>query len=169
MTRPNPRVSRWAEEVGRQRSALGLTAAQLPTPVVLSLIHMESAGDPHVHRPRSQYHGLLQMGRPAGLDVGLEDRGIGTTAELSGDGARAIELHMRYLIRYQSRHDWVPWRVAALWKGGPGTAQTLAQQLDAGATKATALAHAEHARGIPNLTEYVRRFDVAHAVYGGAT
>lgn len=168
MTRALPAVTRWTAEVEQQRAARNLTATQLPTAVVLALIHVESAGDPSAHRPRSQFHGLLQMGRPAGLDVGLPDRGVRTSETLHGNGPLAIELHLRYLIRYQSRHEWVPWRVAALWKGGPGTAATLAAQLAAGATKVAALAHAERVRSIPNLTEYVRRFDVAYPVYGGA-
>jgi hypothetical protein len=86
MSKSIPNVMRWRADIERERGAAKLTPAQLDASTTLAIIHVESAGDPRARRPGSQFCGLLQMGRPAGIDVGLADRAADTTAPLLGDG-----------------------------------------------------------------------------------
>lgn len=162
------RVEAWREVVREERASLQLRESDYPDHVMLALIHVESAGradarDPK--RPQGQFWGLLQMGAAAGQDVGFElqhPRWL-TTQALHGDGRRAIRECLRYLSRYGARHKG-DWTTAALWKGGPGTASTVMRELPRRG-KASALAHAEQVHRIPNLREYVRRFDEAALLY----
>jgi hypothetical protein len=126
--------------------------------VILALIDVESAGDPEAHRKGSQFYGLLQMGKMAGLDVGIQ-----STAVLSGEDGDPeseddIEAFLRLCERYSDRHGYHPYRIAALWKGGAGTAKTIGALLAEGETFEFALAAAELRHKIPNLREYVLRF-----------
>lgn len=104
------RVAKWLPVVERYCPDLDPTS-------VLALIHVESAGDEFAHRPFSQFHGLLQMGRAAGIDVGLPDKGRKTTEPLSGDGEFAIDAFSDYVKRYGPVQGV---EIAILWKGGPG-------------------------------------------------
>lgn len=89
--------------------------------LVLALIHVESSGNPDARRRGSQFCGLLQMGRAAGLDIGLEDEGNATTEHLLGAPMWAVDSFLLYLERYWSRHRGNPEHIAVIWKGGPGT------------------------------------------------
>lgn len=165
MAQPREKVTRWLSEIDEVRSNLGLAPAKYGDATVLALIHVESSGDPCAHREDSQFWGLLQMGRLAGIDVGFEDLGRLTTRPLHGDGHHAIEAFMRYMERYKGRHDYQPSRIAALWKGGPGTAKTLYERLRKGDSWNAALQYAEENHRIGNLCEYVRRFTEAFQTY----
>jgi len=134
--------------------------------VCLALIHVESAGDEHARRPRSQFCGLLQMGRMAGMDVGLEDRGRATTEVLLGDGDLAIEYWDRYVERYRARHADDPERIAILWKGGPGYLSTVNSAIDIGIDAAVTLAAERHGF---SASEYLHRFRLAWDIYHDAT
>lgn len=95
----------------------------LPPAVVLALIHVESNGDEFAQRPGSQYHGLLQMGRAAGIDVGFRDMGVQTTQKLKGDGPAGLRAFAAYITRYAAHYKLDPEKpewFALLWKGGPG-------------------------------------------------
>jgi len=126
--------------------------------VVLALIAVESGGDPKAHRLLSQFHGLLQMGRGAGIDAGFADKGRHTTAVLNGNGALAIEKWHEYVERYRARHRDEPARIALLWKGGPGYLKTVNENHDAGAIWGDALNAADKKYGF-SAKEYLRRFD----------
>jgi len=191
------------------RALLNLTDEDYPDDVILSLIEVESNGDPEARRTTrvtvregsseeaafreavvgtvsripheddsevmllkgrvpSQFCGLLQMGRPAGIDVGFKRagfRGWDTTADLMGNGRLAIQKMLEYQERYRSRHVGSPDRIAALWKGGPGTASTIAERLVAGDALDTAIGYAADEHGIPRLPEYVRRFRTARKAW----
>jgi len=114
------KVARWADLVQRCIGLHGLEAV-LDRSVVLALIHVESNGNPQARRQGSQFCGLLQMGRAAGMDVGFTDAGRDTTAEFVGAPMWSIDSFLRYLRRYSDRHTWDPEHIAVLWKGGPGT------------------------------------------------
>lgn len=139
--------------------------SELDVPTVLALIEVESAGDEHARRPDSQFCGLLQMGRLAGIDVGYEDNGVNTTVDLLGDGEKAIRMMLRYQARYRSRTRGDGWAQAALWKGGPGTMRRVWEQIDKSRTPDEALLHAQKTVPLPALVEYVRRYRRALARY----
>lgn len=112
-------------------------------------------------RVPSQFCGLLQMGELAGLDVGFERKGFrgwDTTAPLLGNGRLSIEKFYEYQERYRKRTHRQPTRVAILWKGGPGTAKTVKEELNDGATLSEAIDLAADEHDIPRLAEYVERF-----------
>lgn len=132
---------------------------------ILALIHVESKGDPCAHRARSQYHGLLQMGRLAGVDAGMRDRGTDTTAGLHCNERQSILAFFAYMDRWEDRHHWTPIRMAILWKGGPSAALLVEESLDEDAALHDALALAERRYGITGLVQYVDRYKTAVAVY----
>lgn len=115
------RVARWLPEIRQTRRDRGLTEDQYPDELVLALIEVESTGDPEANRDNSEYHGLLQMGQDAALDLGYPDRGRLTSEFLMNEGRAAIDTFFRYQERYRSRHEYEPKYIALLWKGGPGT------------------------------------------------
>jgi hypothetical protein len=110
---------------------------------VLALIAVESAGNPSAHRPLSQFYGLLQMGKNAGIDAGFRDEGRHTTKALNGNGVLAIEKWHQYVERYRARHRDEPERIALLWKAGPGYLKFVNEETDAGASWDAALDSAE--------------------------
>jgi murein DD-endopeptidase MepM/ murein hydrolase activator NlpD len=85
---------------------------------VLSLIDVESNGDPSAHRANSQYYGLLQIGKANAADLGKSNR------DFDGDGEASLEGFFRYQQMYHSRTGYDPQLIALLWKGGPGTVRT---------------------------------------------
>jgi hypothetical protein len=163
------RVAQWHDEIEQALEEVGWTYDDYPVEHVLTLIHIESAGDPRARKRHvvSEFYGLLQMGRLAGIDVGLPDRGRRTASGLHGNGVLAIRLHVEYMRRYRARWDYdseVPEieRVAAVWKGGPGTARRLRRAVEEdGRTWDEALrwieSHARSSWRIPNLVQYVHR------------
>ena len=124
---------------------------------VLALIAVESAGNPSAHRDRSQFYGLLQMGRAAGSDAGFRDEGRYTTRSLNGNGILAIESWHKYVERYRARHRDEPLRIALLWKAGPGYLKYVNDETDAGASWDAALDSAEK-RYEFSAREYLKRF-----------
>lgn len=155
MTRP---TESWAHEIDGARQRVGVTAKQYPTHVVLAFIDVESDGDPEAHRPGSQFYGLLQMGKTAGLDVGLSDVSVLDGEDGDPDTEDDVEAFLRLCERYRSRHEYNPYAIATLWKGGAGTARTVQELMAQGQTFEFALAKAERLHQIHNLQEYVRRF-----------
>ena len=169
------RVARWAEPGDNGKSPIDVALEDLETDVicdvdVLSLIAVESMGNPSAHRHGSQFYGLLQMGRYAGLDVGMEDLGRHTTKGLSGNGIAALVAFVEYVNRYADR-VYSPESVAVLWKGGPGTAKAVLEAVEDGTDFDDAVDKAEAGEldntPIGNLSEYVRRFRGFKEVYHG--
>jgi hypothetical protein len=124
---------------------------------VLALIAVESAGNPSAHRPLSQFYGLLQMGKNAGIDAGFRDEGRHTTKALNGNGVLAIEKWHQYVERYRARHRDEPERIALLWKAGPGYLKFVNEETDAGASWDAALDSAEKRYDF-SAREYLKRF-----------
>jgi hypothetical protein len=159
-------VTRWLPVIEEVRQELDVTSAKYGDCTILSLIHVESRGDECAHRENSQFWGLLQMGTMAGLDVGCEPLGGYTTRHLHGDGRNAIRQFIRYQERYSARHSFQPTRIAALWKGGPGTLRAINEKLAKEAISwQDALKYAEEKHNIYNLVEYLRRFTEAFQAY----
>lgn len=155
------KVEDWISQVEGTRDALGLSAELYPTEVLLAFIDVESDGNPDANRDGSQFYGLLQIGKYAALDAGLQ-----SGEDIAGDdGDPATEddffAFFEILKRYADRHDYVPARMAVLWKGGAGTAGYVDRQLAQGVSLDRAIAIAEKEKGISRLQLYVRRFSKA--------
>lgn len=169
-------IAEWADELLEIRAELKLDERLYPTELGLSFIQVESHGNEFAHRVGSQYWGLLQMGRHAGIDVGLVDRRGRTTKMLHGNGELAIEYWYRYMERYRARWDYknsgvdLHIRAAVLWKGGAGTARRIRDKVKSGEMdfwQAVAWIEKNPKRKwrIPNLAKYLRRMQRAHDVW----
>lgn len=155
------KIEKWLEEVHGARENTGTTAERYPDAVILAFIDVESNGDPTAHRPGSQFYGLLQMGRLAGLDVGIDDISVLDGEDGDPFTEDDFEAFMRLSDRYFDRWEGDPVRLAVLWKGGAGTAAYVSERLRAGIDMNRAVHAAEHNKRIPSLREYVRRFRLA--------
>lgn len=125
---------------------------------ILAFIHLESSGDYCANRPGSQFHGLLQMGDPAAADVGLA-----SSDELQGeDGNPFLEddivAFLQLMERYAGRHDYIPMRMAILWKGGAGTASLAGRYIEQGMAIDSAGIKAAQEKGVPRMREYLADF-----------
>jgi len=140
-------------------------APDIDPAVVLSIIHVESAGDPTAKRPGSQFHGLMQMGRAAGIDVGYRDMGKDTTRNLHGDGPAAIRAFAAYLSRYKEHAGDTPEGVALVWKGGPGYAKKVRALVASGMMPFDEAVEAIGDELGFSATEYIRRFRAALRIW----
>lgn len=138
--------------------------------VLLAFIAVESGGDPAARDPNrkfSQFYGMLQMGRSAGIDVGFKDQGRLTTKALHGNATRAAQSWRKYMNRYEKYHQNNPEAMAVCWKGGPGTCKWVTSQDDWegawGDEEERLLKEGEEKYRVWNLPEYVRRFRAAYA------
>ena len=165
MNSPNPDVSKWWPVIREARELAGLTEQDYPDDLMLAFIDVESDGDAHAHRENSQFHGLLQMGRYAGIDAGLDDEGRDTTEELMGDGYAAICEFLDYQERYAARHHYQRNLCIVLWKAGPGTLSAVNRLTANGLALDDAIAQAADDLGVPNVMEYVRRMRAARKVW----
>lgn len=156
-------VTFWLDEIRTQRDALGLTSEDYADSTLLALIHVESLGDDKAHRKGSRYYGLLQQARPYMQDAYYSD--VVDPEKLQGDGAYAIKSLLLYMERYQARHEHSATLVAAAHKGGCGTVKTVFNLIKRGETVAEAIRKAESKHRVPNLVEYVSRFERAKSVY----
>jgi hypothetical protein len=155
------KVEDWTHEIEGTREALGLSADKYPTEVLLAFVDIESDGNPDAHREGSQYYGLVQIGKYAGLDAGVADTATLAGADADPDTEDDFFAFYEVMERYADRHDYVPARMAVLWKGGAGTAALVDSLLAQGVCLHRAIEQAERQKGIPRLQEYVRRFSKA--------
>lgn len=156
--------ARYVGMISDQIKELGYNPERYDIAAIMGVIQVESNFDPDARRPGSQYCGLMQMGRLAGIDVGMPDQGKDTTAPLLGRPEAAINAFLRYCHRYRSRWR-VPSEMATLWKAGPGSMKTVLARLDAGDTFEDALRTAEDKHNVPNVVEYYRRHFNAWAAW----
>lgn len=171
----NQRVAQWADEFEAIRAELGLDPKRYPLSLGLAETEVESSGDPKARRPGSQFNGLLQMGWMAGVDVGYPKASPArnTTRDLHGNPIKAIRMWYTYMERYSARwgYEGAPLHLTAaiLWKGGAGTARRIRDALRAGQVSDVwegarwIESHPNQRVRIPNLIEYMRRIDRAHA------
>lgn len=156
------KVEYWRAALYPIRLSMGLKRCDYPDAVILALIHVESDGDAAAHRSGSQYYGLLQMGRLAGIDAGIDD-----TSTLHGDGHAAIRAFLTYVERYKKYHCYQPSRIAFVWKAGPGTLKRANELTNQGMAQNKAFEQAANEKNVPNAMEYLRRFRAALEVYHG--
>lgn len=160
----NPKVGNWLNYAE-------ILVPEVPGEIVLALIAVESAGNPSAHRDNSQFYGLMQMGRMAGIDVGFRDLGNRTTAHLDGDGEAALKAYAAYVSRFKQRVDAEhPETYAILWKGGPGFVKHYNRFRDGGESVERAIISTteyfqELGVYVPRVQKYVDRFLGHLAVY----
>lgn len=159
-------VMRWLPVIEEVRQELGVNASQYPDAVVLALIHVESAGNEWAHREGSRYYGLLQCARAYMMDAFRTD--TANARDLQGDGRKSIECLIRYMERYQARHEYIPTLIAVAHKGGAGTVRTALDAYQSGHDINDAIEFAQDHHGVPRLKLYVERFRAALQNYAVA-
>lgn len=164
----NENVLKWRGPIKVQRRDLDLSETQYPTPVFLALIHIESRGDAKAISPSGNHFGLLQCGNGYVRDAcEFAKHPIIPARDLLSHGGLSIWIVLNYLERYKARHNYDPLAMAALHKGGAGTANTLKKLVASGVPFMDALDQAGELRGVPNLRKYVELFGAALALYEG--
>lgn len=156
MSTKNQRVKSWLPTIQLVRQDQGFSESDYPDELILALIDVESDGDPFANRENSQFHGILQMGRAAGIDTGFPDQGRRTTEELLGNGYASIEHFLKYQNRYRADHEFELEYMALLWKGGPGTLRDYKRLQREDSQEAADQYLSETFGGSP--LEYLRRF-----------
>lgn len=123
---------------------------------LLALIHVESLGNPNAYRPGSRYFGLLQIADPYLQDAIEFSKGNQNlkARDLAGNAQLSIWATVAYMNRYQRFHNWNPRLIAIAHKGGAGTLRRFSEGKE-DLTNST----------IPNIAEYVRRFEAVYPVY----
>lgn len=169
-------VTRWADEIEREAKEQGVDL-DIYVPAGLAHTHVESLGNPRAHRIGSQYYSIFQLGRLAGIDAGLPDRGRRTTEVLRDDPDRAIRLWIKLCENYRARIFYGDHRVpphvgiAIFWKGGAGTARRVRDYLkshpDASLWDAVNWIERNKNRSwrIPNLGKYIKRIQRVYPSY----
>lgn len=160
------RVERYRSLIEQIREDVGATPAEIPTDVILALIHVESAGDPHARRPRSRFYGLLQIATPYlydALDYAGEPRRHART--LMGEAGESIRNTMRYMQRYAHHHEWDPERMACAHKGGAGTVKKIGQYVRRGLSVDDAMRKTYEDDGLVDCRAYLERFRDARPRY----
>ncbi len=165
----NDNVRRWLSTIWQVRADLGLTADKYADATVLSLIQIESNGNPHARRTNpngklSQFVGLLQIGTAAGEDVGFQPpRLLEMTPERAG--AKGIETFLKYAEKYKHRHEYEPAMIALVWKGGPGTVRNFRRIRDEQGEPA-AVGYLSTLWGGSPVT-YLKRFQTFYPAWAG--
>lgn len=160
MKEVNKDVLKWLPAVREVRDELGLSRAKYSDALMLALIEIESGGDEHAHRAGAPYYGLLQIGRSYAIDASeyLKEPKI-APSDLSGRDA--IRYTLAYFERYSASHQYNQTQIAALHKGGAGTARVLAKKVAALPRHVSimqAVRDTEEQTGLPRYTLYVERF-----------
>lgn len=154
----NPRVERWSDEVAYVQAEVG---TDIPTPVVLAIIQVESEGNPKAHRPGSQFYGLTQVGKALASET-RTDRAVMGRGGLRG-GREAIRAFCRWAKMYRSLHRWDPELMALGWKGGVGTLDDYNARVRAGEDQAALRTWLDKKRW--GTWKYVRKFRAAFSIW----
>ena len=134
----------------------------MSTSDMLTLIYMESTGNPYARRPRSRFHGLLQISN-AYMQDALEYAGhpIAPASTLMGDGVHSIQIFDWYMQRYSFLHQWNPKKVAMLHKMGPSGLGRVLARVENG----TSLGDAVCDDNLAGACEYYKRFVTVRKYY----
>ena len=119
-------VLRFLPNIHKVRNELGLSAEKYSDAAVLAFIDRETwpVGDPFSRRRSKKYNGILQA-----YDGYVEDacRYAGVepfpATELHGKVDKSLWVFFNHMEKYPARHDYRPSLMAALHKGGAGTAK----------------------------------------------
>lgn len=170
-------VADWSDEILEALEETEISRDHYDPAIVLALIDVESKGDPWAHRPGSQFYGMLQMGKLAGLDVGLFPKGRKTTDVLHGRGEESIKLFLLYFERYLGRWSYEGYapkylKAALLWKAGARSALRVRDWFERGEIS-TIWEGAERLENMPNkkarvpgVTQYLERTETAWSLWG---
>lgn len=161
----------WA--VAQWLGDIEMLVPNVPPAVVLALIHVESSGDASARKSdKSQFYGLLQAGRAVGIDVGMRDMGVQTTAKLHGNGPAALRTFSALVTRYESvtkDGDMMdPKRVALLWKAGVGFTKDVNALCKTGVEWDEAIDMVSEVKGF-SPAEYLHWFCSAYDVWSERT
>lgn len=167
------KVSQWEDEVEIAIDAARVQLDQIGRDeligCMLAIVHVESGGDPALHRLGSQFYGLTQVGRAAGIDAGLPDKGRATAKVLHGDGQAALNALAKIIRRY-SAYITDEASIAVMWKGGAGTAKRVHDMRKRGISLHDACRaieqHEDSRKRIPRLWLYCCEFAGALSVWG---
>lgn len=138
------RVTRWADVLEQARDDIG--AHKLPLAVLLALVATESSGDDYADN--GTFRGLLQIANPY-----LEDARAWIAKhrpellhkipehkdDLLGNARASALVVCAYMMRYASRHQWTPHRIAAIHKGGAGSARVVRNLIRSGHDEKSAI------------------------------
>lgn len=156
------RVAEWKEEVRAQLDEVfGPCEHPMGIDDVLSIIHVESSGNPKAHRPFSQFYGLTQIGRSTAKDIGHKNK------DFHGDGPLAIKGFLLWAKRYAKYHHYVPMYMAIGWKGGVGTLKEYLRRIKRGQNRTIARQWLDAERW--NTWRYVRKFNAAKSIWSSDT
>lgn len=131
--------------------------------VVLSLIHIESTGNPAARRAGSRYYGLLQISDMYiydALDVVGSPREPAST--LRGEGVESIRVFVWYMTRYEFLHNWEPEKVVVLHKVGPTAFQRIQRRM---AREGVNFSDSVCRDSTPNACEYLERYRRYYEIY----
>ncbi len=154
--RYNAKVARWADDADQVQREVG-TSCHISYRDVLSIIQVESEGNPKAHRPGSQFYGLTQVGRAVAKETKTDRRKMAT------DPHEAIRAFCRWAKKYRHLHDWDPELMALGWKGGVGTLDTYNNRLRAGEDLDDLRKWLDKSRW--GTWKYVRKFKAAQSIW----
>jgi len=161
-------VARWLPAIQRARQSVGVSAEQYPDDVLLAFIAVESNGNASARRTKkngdpSQYNGLLQIGVDNAAFLGRTNTEFrGTEGFDEAAGQDSIEHFLKLQERSSRLHDYDPDRMAIVWKGGQGTAETFNKRQEAGVPSEDLVAFLDRRWGTDG---YVEEFRKARSVW----
>jgi len=139
------RVTRWAEIIERAIEDVGAVRLDLGT--MLAIVATESSGDAKVVN-KYGFVGLFQIGTPYLKDARawlkrhrpeMLKEVPRTKRGLIGKARASAIVTAAYMRKYEARHEWDPDRIAAIHKGGAGSAARLKRLMAEGKGKREAI------------------------------
>lgn len=148
-------VMRWGDDVK--------AVSRIPQADMLTLIFMESTGNPSARRPGSRFYGLLQISDIYMQDA-LEHAGLSVqpASTLMGQGRYSIQVFQWYMERYAFLHGWRPEYVAMIHKAGPGGFERIIKRAQNHDMTFEAAVCADQT---PGACQFYRRFHEVRAAY----
>lgn len=171
---PSYDVVRWASMCQEEISRAPLGPNDLTTAEFLSLIHIETRGQPDVYRPTATYRGLTQVGGKAireaykwslrldwsgDLSKKLLRRGRPDPRVLHNNGPLAARTWVLLYWVYRKRHEHRTDLTAVFWKGGPGTLRGYKRILKRRGRRAANRHLRSKSATIPRGVKYLKSFE----------
>ena len=130
---------------------------------MLTLIFMESTGDPTARRSGSRFYGLLQISDEYMQDA-LEhaDLDAQPASVLMGEVRHSLQVFEWYMQRYEHHHNWRPEYVAMIHKAGPTGFNRMRRRYQ---QQDLTFEEAVCADETPGACQYYRRFQEVRPVY----
>jgi hypothetical protein len=136
----NRSVSRWENELQQARNELGLSEEKYPDHLLLSILHIESNGQPDARRTNddgelSKFCGPFQIGPANAAETGNQNTDF--LGEDNSDGQAVVDSAKHFMAvqeRYADTHQYNEEMMALTWKAGSGTASTVRDKMENGAS-----------------------------------